>query len=99
MIRLIAAVDLKLGVANDQGIPWQLPSDKQYFREKTKGFVILMGANMYKEMDQPLPDRINMVLTRSSETLLPGFFAVNDFEGFIESHRNQDFWVVGGASL
>jgi dihydrofolate reductase len=35
MIRLIAAIDSQRGIATDSGIPWKLPGDSAYFREKT----------------------------------------------------------------
>jgi dihydrofolate reductase len=99
MIRLIAAIDLKRGIATDKGIPWKLPSDVRYFREKTKGFVILMGANVYKEKTKPFPDRTNVVLTYSTEPLREGFIAVNNLQVFFEKYGNQDLWIIGGASL
>ena len=99
MIRLIAAHDEKLGIANNNGIPWHLPKDALYFREKTKDGVVVMGAATYREFDKPLPDRKNLVLTHDAKPLRPGFQSISDLELFINDNWDQDIWVIGGASL
>lgn len=49
MIRLIAAMDSKRGIATSAGIPWKLPGDAAYFRERTARGLILMGRATYNE--------------------------------------------------
>ena len=63
MIRLIAAIDDRRGIATDLGIPWKLPGDTAYFHDKTANGVILMGRATYEEFAAPLHDRENFVLT------------------------------------
>ena len=99
MIRLIAAHDEKLGIANDSGIPWHLPKDAQYFREKTKGGIVVMGGATYREFDKPLPDRQNLVLTHELEPLRSGFQAIRDLDLYIKDNQERDIWIIGGASL
>ncbi len=103
MIRLIAALDYKQGIANDSGIPWQgkVPGDLKYFREMTSGSIVLMGYATYTEFEQPLPGRRNLVVTRlevSPIKLRQGFEAVENPESFLNS-CHDDIWVVGGAKL
>lgn len=100
MIRFIAAVDEKLGLADEHGIPWQgkLPTDVAYFRSKTLHGNVMMGAGWYKEQEKPLPDRRNFVATSSIEPLRPGFERVSDAREFLKSFT-EDIWVGGGAAL
>lgn len=100
MIRMIAAIDDKLGLANDEaGIPWGFPpSDRAYFREKTLGSTILMGQNTYQEFEKPLSGRRSLVATRSDEPLREGFEPVTDAEAFLREFQ-ADIWVIGGAGL
>jgi len=93
---MIAAVDNKRGIANEHGIPWNLPSDVAYFREKTKGARVVMGFGVYKELQAPLPDRENYVLTRDTGALRDGFLPVTDLSAFLEA-ATEDLWVIGGA--
>jgi dihydrofolate reductase len=100
MIRFIAAIDSKLGLANDQGIPWQgrLPTDIAYFRKKTIGSTLLMGYGTYKELTKPFPGRINVVASSKKLSLLPGFKLTNDARKFL-SEASSDAWVIGGSGL
>lgn len=100
MIRFIAAIDSKFGMANDHGIPWQgkVPSDVAYFRRKTLGSTVLMGYGTYKEFDSPLPGRTNIVASSSSTSLLPGFELTSDARQFLLS-TTSNVWVIGGPGL
>ncbi len=99
MIRAIAAVDDKLGISTDKGIPWNVPADVQHFREMTLSSNVLMGYGTYVEFANPMPGRINYVATRRSEPLRDGFVAVGDLPVFLSSAREGDLWIIGGATL
>ena len=100
MIRFIAAIDSKRGLANEHGIPWQgkVPTDVAFFRERTTGGIVMMGAGWYKEQTKPLPYRKNLVATSSLESLRDGFEKVTDAREYLQK-TNDDIWVGGGAGL
>ncbi len=100
MIRFIAALDSKRGIANDHGIPWQgkVPTDVAQFRAKTIHSNVLMGYGWYKEQKEPLPDRRNFVATSNPEPLRSGFERVTDARTFLQDFSG-DIWVGGGAAL
>jgi dihydrofolate reductase len=102
VLRLIAAIDAKQGVANDQGIPWQgqLPTDAAYYREQTSNGMIVMGYGTYKEFSKPLHDRANYVVARpNSGELRAGFVGIGDMANFLDEHAADLVWVIGGAAL
>lgn len=103
MIRFIAALDSRRGIANEHGIPWQgkLPTDVGYFRNKTLHGAVMMGYGWYIEQKQPLPDRRNLVATTKPEQLRPGFERVDDARKFLKqaNEEGKNVWVGGGASL
>ncbi len=98
VIRFIVAIDDKHGLADDQGIPWDLPSDKRYFRHHTEGSTVLMGYKTYEEFGQPLSNRRNLVATTRTDELRPGFEVVSDARNFLVESK-EDIWVIGGAGL
>jgi dihydrofolate reductase len=98
MVRAIVAVDSNLGIANDNGIPWDLPSDKAYFRSKTEGGTIIMGTGFYNELEEPLPNRQNIVASSDLQLVKPGFVLTHDARQFIQNF-DGDIWVSGGAML
>lgn len=99
MVRLIAAIDQKQGIATDTGIPWNLPTDRQFFRSQLAEGLIIMGAGTYRECSRPMQNRTNYVVTHEQGPLRPGFEAVHDIDAFFETHRGERINDVGGASL
>lgn len=100
MIRFIAAIDSKKGIADENGIPWQgkVPGDVAYFRKQTLNSNVLMGFGTYTEFSRPLVDRHNYVATTKREGLRAGFERVADAGQFL-SEAKQDVWVIGGEIL
>lgn len=97
-IRAIIAIDDKRGLANEQGIPWNLPSDRAYVRDKTYGSNLLMGYGTYIEFARPLPGRKNLVVTDGQEPLRKGFEAIMDLKSFMDSPP-ENLWIFGGAGI
>ncbi|MDR1235950.1 MAG: dihydrofolate reductase [Holosporaceae bacterium] len=97
MIRLIAAVDSEWGISKNGKIPWHLPEDLRFFREKTADGVVVMGKNTFFSIEnRPLKDRINCIV---STTLISAEGA--EIFKSLESVRDKydDFWIIGGAAL
>lgn len=98
MINLIVITDQNLGMADDHGIPWP-PVDQDYFRQKTSGHPTIMGYRTYQEFEKPLPNRQNLVVCRPGSSLRPGFDAIEDLDAYLETHANEELWIIGGAAL
>lgn len=69
IIEAIVAVDSKNGIAKDGKIPWKSKTDMKFFREQTTGNIIIMGSTTLLSLPNamPLPNRINIVVTRTPE--------------------------------
>lgn len=102
MIRLIAAIDRKCGLAKHGVLPWFIPEDEKYFTDQTKthGGHVLTGAatfrNTYK--GKPLAGRQNYILTHQAEPI-EGAEAVHDLSKFLAGFQDKDLWVAGGAGV
>ena len=66
-IILIAAVSKDRVIGKQGGIPWKIKEDLSFFKEKTLNSPIIMGRATYNSIGRPLPNRLNIVMTRSSE--------------------------------
>jgi dihydrofolate reductase len=101
---LIAAVCENGGIGLDNGLPWNIPEDMRHFRETTTGHTVVMGRHTFDSIGRSLPDRNNIVVTRSPE-------AYDDHDGlcFVNlegaearlSALGEDAtaFVIGGRSL
>ncbi len=51
-------------IGNGNKIPWHLPEDFKWFKKMTSGNVVVMGRKTFESLGKPLPDRLNVILTR-----------------------------------
>lgn len=97
------------GVIGHRGmLPWQgkLPADMKRFQEQTRGKAVVMGHGTFESIPKrfrPLPDRENLVLTKSKVLLglrdfEPGYQMVT-WEEVVERSKNEDLFVIGGAEI
>ncbi len=54
-------------------IPWHLPEDFKWFKKMTSGHVVIMGRKTFESLGKPLPNRINIVLSRHPGNLQRDF--------------------------
>lgn len=101
MIRLIAALDRKKGIAKHGVMPWNIPDDEAYFTRMTKAFGgnVLSGGVTFREAykSKPLEGRQNFILTHNPAPM-EGVETVNDLDEFL-SKFDQNLWVAGGAKV
>jgi len=68
-IVLIAAVAANGVIGADGELPWDLPEDMRHFKETTTGHPVIAGRRTFENvlagLGGPLPDRTNVVLSRS----------------------------------
>ena len=105
IISLIAALTKNhvIGVNND--LPWRLPDDMKYFFQTTKGHTVIMGRKNYESLPEkfrPLPNRVNIVVTRQENFNAPGCTVVHSLEKGIElakSANESEVFNIGGADM
>jgi dihydrofolate reductase len=68
-MKAIAAMSLNRVIGRDGKIPWHLPEDFKWFKRLTTGHFVLMGRKTYESLGKPLPNRTNIVLTRTPRRL------------------------------
>ncbi len=48
-------------------LPWNIPEDLQFFKEKTQRKILIMGRKTFESLGTPLPYRLNIVITRNKD--------------------------------
>ena len=99
-IILIAALDKGRVIGNEGSIPWKIQEDLNYFREKTTNKAIIMGRKTFESIGRPLPNRLNIVMTKSKEQIDDVIIAPNR-EVAIEQGRgfSSEIFVIGGEYI
>mgnify|MGYP000878046170 CR=1 FL=1 len=67
MINAIVAVDERLGIGQNNDMPWpRNKADMKWFRSNTSGGTVIMGRRTWESIgEKNLPNRINVVVTNS----------------------------------
>ena len=82
----------------------KIPNDMKMFRKLTTGNVIVMGRKTLESFpnSQPLPNRVNIVMTQNPDYQAKGCVIVHSIEELLEELKNypdKQIYVVGGESI
>ena len=100
-MELIVAVYDDWGIGRDGTQPIALSADRKFFREMTKGAMVIAGRRTIGDFpgQKPLPGRVNVALTRS-DMEIPGFTVCHSAEEAAElAAAAQRAMVIGGGSI
>ena len=100
-MELIVAVYDDWGIGADGTQPVALMADRKFFRETTKGAMVIVGRRTIQDFpgQKPLPGRVNVALTRSNGEI-PGFTVCNSPEEAVELAKTVErAMVIGGGSI
>src|SRR5438067_3777359 len=96
-LKAIAVMSLNRVIGREGKIPWHIPEDFRWFKQMTTGKAVLMGRKTFESLGSPLPNRLNIVVTRRGE--IPGVMTISSLANFEPSKFNTDVFVIGGAEI
>lgn len=102
MLSFLVAIDKNnvMGLNND--LPWKLPRDLKFFKELTTDNTIIMGRKTFDSIGKALPNRRNIVLTRSDIKFPDGIEVMHELDELYELNKNnpeEELFVIGGAKI
>ena len=115
MFSLIVAVGKNNEIGKNNQLLWHIPEDLKNFKKITTGKTVIMGKNTYESIGKPLPNRVNIVLSRNfleigkkisedrkkyeNETTKLEFF--DDFQKVIEKYKDfpEEVFIIGGGEI
>lgn len=99
MIKMIVARSLNGVIGSQGGIPWHLSNDMRFFREITQGNTVVMGRKTFESIGKPLPNRLNVVVTRDTHFSPVGVTVVHSPEAVMQLPTQGDLFIIGGQQL
>lgn len=104
MISLIVAKSTNDVIGKDNDLPWHLPADLKHFKDLTTGHTVIMGRKTYESilarLGKPLPNRRNIVVSRSLESAPAGFEIYHSLDDALQSAGADDrAYIIGGTTL
>ena len=96
--KAIAAMSLNRVIGAGSQIPWHLPEDFKWFKQKTTGHVIVMGRKTFESIGKPLPNRETIVLSRGGFSH-PGVRTISDLSELNLLAAERQVFICGGGQV
>ena len=100
-MELIVAVYDDWGIGKDGTQPIALSADRKFFRETTRGAMVIVGRKTLSDFPggKPLPNRINVVLTKQDIHIPDVVICHSPEEAASIAKTAQRAMVIGGGSI
>jgi len=101
-ISIIVAITKNNIIGRDNGMPWHLPADLKYFRERTTGHHIVMGRKTFESIGggRPLPNRVSIIITKQKDYKAEGCLIAHSLEEAIEIAKDEnELFIIGGKQI
>lgn len=103
MIRSIIVARADNGViGKDNQLIWHMPHDLKFFKTTTSGHYVVMGRKSFESMGKPLPNRLNIIITRNEEYAAEGALVVHSLEEGLKLAKEQkqkEVFILGGGEI
>jgi dihydrofolate reductase len=100
LITIVVAMTRQRVIGRKGRLPWHLPEDLRLFRELTTGQTVIMGRETFASIGRPLPERRNIVVTRTLP-VIAGAEVCRSFDEALEKGETSGgrIFVIGGRAL
>ncbi|NTU73158.1 dihydrofolate reductase [Candidatus Roizmanbacteria bacterium] len=101
-LSIIVAVGNNRAIGKGNQLLWHISEDLKRFKQLTTGHPIIMGRKTYESIGRPLPNRINIIITRDTAFQAPGCDSVGSLDEALEKAKAQntdEVFVIGGAQI
>lgn len=99
---LIVATSLEGAIGKNNELLWQLSDDLKLFKKLTTENVILMGRNTFESIGRPLPNRVNIIISRTFKKI-EGCLVFSEIQEALDFVQNEypdkKLYFIGGASI
>lgn len=102
MFEIIVACTETGGIGKDGKIPWHIPDDLKHFSETTSNGIVIMGRKTWDSLPiKPLPNRVNIVISRNPQT--DAHYTCKNLDEALQLAKTvkgmKKVFVIGGENL
>ena len=98
MLALIVAKSKNNAIGKNGTIPWKIKGEQKQFKELTTNNTIIMGRKTFEDIGHPLPNRLNIVISRSTNYKGNNIITVKSLEQALYLATEKSF-IIGGYQL
>lgn len=99
LVSLIVAISLNNAIGRNNQLLWHISEDLKYFKKVTSGHTIIMGRKTWESLGRPLPNRRNIVISRSQKAIEGAevFPAIED--AIVACDTEKEVFIIGGGEI
>lgn len=79
LISIIAAIGKNRELGKNNQLLWHIPEDLKRFKKLTERHAVIMGRKTFQSIGKPLPNRLNVIITRQDNFLEKAQYRVSSF--------------------
>lgn len=102
-VAIIVAVAQNGVIGGNNQLLWHLPADMKHFKTLTIGHTIVMGRKTYESIGRPLPNRVNVIISRNADFKADGCMVVASLAEALNAHYSilttHTTFIIGGAEI
>ena len=99
MIGLIVARSKNNVIGKEGKIPWRIKGEQKQFKELTTGNCVIMGRKSYEEIGHPLPNRLNIIVSKTADFQGENLLTARSLKEAIALAGDRDIYISGGYGL
>lgn len=103
MINCIVAVDSGQGIGCNGHMPWpRLGGDMTWFKNLTTDQIVIMGSTTWISLGRKLPNRINIVLSKSSTYVNADHTFADPSQALTfcqNEYPDKEIFIIGGQAI
>lgn len=102
MISFMLAMDRNRIIGRNNDLPWHLPKDFRFFKERTTGHTVIMGRKTYDSLGGALPNRKNVVVTKKNTKFPEEVEVITELktiQDWNKANPEKEFFVIGGGHI
>ncbi len=100
MITIIAAIAKNNALGKDNQLIWHIPNDLKRFKKVTSGHHVIMGRKTFESLGKPLPNRVNIIISRNKDYTANGCVVVHSLQEAITAAKDDSNpFILGGAQI
>ncbi len=102
IISIIVSISENRVIGYKGRLPWNIPEDMEWFKNKTTGHFVVMGRKTYESIGKALENRKCIVLTRNENLNISDVILINSPSKAIEiarKYNEKELFIIGGEEI
>jgi dihydrofolate reductase len=100
MISFVVAITKNFVMAKNGGLPWELKTDKEYYHDKVRGHVGIVGSTTFPQLSPDLTNREMIVLSNDPNYHPQGATVVHSVQEALQhAPTDEEVIVIGGGKV